>query len=72
MNDFLDRVKQYPLPPLFGLFLSWMLYRGLEWYYALETPSEWQTACIGGLVAGVIGFMKYYCELLGAKWASGS
>jgi membrane associated rhomboid family serine protease len=64
MPSFLDRFTDRPLPPLFGLFLCFVLYGGVMWYQGLEAPSAEQTAYIGGLMAGVIGFIKYYCEML--------
>lgn len=64
MRNFIDRFADYPLPPLFGVFVCVMLWRGAEWYMSIPAPSAEQTGYIGGLVLAVMGFMKYYCEML--------
>ena len=62
--NFFDRLKEHPLPPLFGVFLCFMLWRGSEWYMSMLAPTSEQTGYAGGLLLAVVGFLKYYCELL--------
>jgi hypothetical protein len=65
MPNFIDRFTDKPMPPLFGLFLCYMLYGGVSWYQGLMLPSGEQTAFVLALVGGVVGFLKYYCDMLG-------
>ena len=64
MTDFLSRLKDRPLPPLFGVFLCYLAWEAGEWYMGIPKPSVEQTGYASGLLVAVVGFLKYYCEML--------